>query len=115
MGRVLCECVDSRRSIVRTDSPGRDRDPIRDKGQLFVLSGPSGVGKDAVLSLMRENGLPLPFTDTATTRPQRLNEVDGVDYFFYSDSDRPRSTLSSPHLSAYFSVEMHLMLLTHFF
>jgi len=83
----LSEFVDSRRSIVRTDSPGRDRDPIRDKGQLFVLSGPSGVGKDAVLSLMRENGLPLHFTVTATTRPQRLNEVDGVDYFFYSDSE----------------------------
>ena len=53
---------------------------------LIVLSGPSGVGKDAVLSRMKEHGLPLHFVVTATTRPQRNNETDGKDYIFLSQS-----------------------------
>ena len=51
---------------------------------LVVLTGPSGVGKDAVLSRMRELGKPYHFTVTATTRPQRRTERDGVDYIFVS-------------------------------
>ena len=51
---------------------------------LIVLSGPSGVGKDAVLSRMKEHGSSLHFVITATTRPQRNNEIDGKDYFFIS-------------------------------
>ena len=38
---------------------------------LVVISGPSGVGKDTVLARMKERGLPLHFTVTATTRPPR--------------------------------------------
>jgi len=49
---------------------------------LIVISGPSGVGKDTVLQRMKERGLPFHFVVTATTRPQRPGEVDGVDYFF---------------------------------
>ncbi|MCH7744803.1 MAG: guanylate kinase [Chloroflexi bacterium] len=51
---------------------------------VIVLSGPSGVGKDAVLSRMRELGSPFHFTITATTRPQRASERDRVDYIFVS-------------------------------
>lgn len=49
---------------------------------LVVLSGPSGVGKDAVLTRMREGPVPYHFTVTATTRAQRPGERDGVDYIF---------------------------------
>ncbi|MEE8567778.1 MAG: guanylate kinase [Anaerolineales bacterium] len=49
---------------------------------LIVLSGPSGVGKDSVLQNMKARNLPFHFVVTATTRPKRPNEVDGVDYFF---------------------------------
>lgn len=49
---------------------------------LVVLSGPSGVGKDAVLARMREGTVPYHFTVTATTRAQRPGERDGVDYIF---------------------------------
>ena len=49
---------------------------------LVVLSGPSGVGKDAVLARMKELGRPYHFTVTATTRPRRSSEQDGVDYVF---------------------------------
>ena len=52
---------------------------------LIVLSGPSGVGKDAVLSRMKEQGRGYHFTVTATTRRRRPAERDGVDYIFHSD------------------------------
>ena len=51
---------------------------------LVVLSGPSGVGKDTTLSLMKRRQLPFHFVVTATTRPRRPNEVEGVDYHFVS-------------------------------
>lgn len=54
---------------------------------LIVISGPSGVGKDSVLQSMKARGLPFHFVVTATTRPQRQGEIDGVDYLFVS-SDR---------------------------
>ena len=51
---------------------------------LVVLSGPSGVGKDTTLTLMKRRKLPFHFVVTATTRPRRPNEVEGVDYHFVS-------------------------------
>ena len=42
------------------------------------------MGKDAVLARMREMGLRLHYTITATTRPRREGERDGVDYYFVS-------------------------------
>ena len=50
----------------------------------IVLSGPSGVGKDAVLSRMRELNYPLKYITTVTTRPQRASERDNIDYHFIS-------------------------------
>lgn len=49
---------------------------------LVVISGPSGVGKDATLATMKERNYPFHFVVTATTRPIRPTEVDGVDYHF---------------------------------
>ncbi len=51
---------------------------------MIVISGPSGVGKDATIKQMIELGYPFHFVVTATTRPKRAGEVDGVDYFFVS-------------------------------
>lgn len=54
---------------------------------LIVLSGPSGVGKDAVLNKMREQNHPRRhYTVTATTRQPRAGEKEGVDYYFLSES-----------------------------
>lgn len=50
--------------------------------QLVILSGPSGVGKDSALMRMRELGFPFHFVVTATDRPQRPGEINGVDYHF---------------------------------
>ncbi len=52
--------------------------------QLVVLSGPSGAGKDSLLQRMKQLGFPFHFVVTATTRPPRPGEVDGVDYHFVS-------------------------------
>ena len=63
------------------DNRSSEPTPTR-RGRLFVLSGPSGVGKDAVLAKMKKLGRPYHFTITATTRRKRAGERDGVDYIF---------------------------------
>ncbi|MEM7034373.1 MAG: guanylate kinase, partial [Chloroflexota bacterium] len=57
------------------------------KPVLVVISGPSGVGKDMTLKRMQEMGYPFYFVVTATTRPIRVGEQEGVDYFFVSKSE----------------------------
>jgi len=57
---------------------------------LVVISGPSGVGKDAVRKRMQERGCPFHFVVTATDRPQRPGEVHGKDYFFISAAEFDR-------------------------
>lgn len=57
---------------------------------LIVISGPSGVGKDAVLSEMKTRGLPFSYVTTVTTRPKRPGEQDGIDYLFVSESEFQR-------------------------
>lgn len=51
---------------------------------LIVLSGPSGVGKDAALIKMKMQGCPFHYVVTVTTRPPRAGEKEGVDYHFLS-------------------------------
>ena len=58
--------------------------------KLFVISGPSGVGKDAVIAELKTRGIDCHFTVTATTRPIRPGERDGVDYIFAERSDFER-------------------------
>ena len=48
----------------------------------MVLSGPSGVGKDAALAELKKLDRPWHFVVTATTRPPRQEERYGVDYIF---------------------------------
>lgn len=54
---------------------------------LIVISGPSGAGKDTVLRELKKRELPLHFVVTATNRPPRDDEVNGVDYFFISTDE----------------------------
>lgn len=51
-------------------------------GILFVLSGPSGVGKDTICNALRQARSELRYSISATTRPKRSGELDGCDYFF---------------------------------
>ena len=52
------------------------------QGKLFVFSGASGVGKSTVLSRVMEQRKDLRFSVSATTRPPRPGEQDGVNYYF---------------------------------
>jgi len=54
---------------------------------LIVISGPAGVGKDALLQRMQERGCPFHFVVTATDRPPRPGEVHGTDYFFLTTEE----------------------------
>ncbi|MFV1971881.1 MAG: guanylate kinase [Acidimicrobiia bacterium] len=55
--------------------------PSSDSGRLIVISGPSGVGKTSIVESMLET-TPSVFSVSATTRPPRPGEADGVDYHF---------------------------------
>jgi guanylate kinase len=57
------------------------------KPRVFVLSGPSGVGKDSLIERLREYEPSTHFTVTATTRPQRSSEIDGTHYHFFTMED----------------------------
>ncbi|WP_272030442.1 guanylate kinase [Oceanobacillus kimchii] len=55
---------------------------IKEKGILFILSGPSGVGKGTVRKKLFEEETDLQYSISMTTRDRRSGEVDGVDYFY---------------------------------
>jgi guanylate kinase len=52
------------------------------KGNLIILSGPAGAGKDAVLAEVKKKCTGIKQSISMTTRAMRPGEVDGVDYFF---------------------------------
>ena len=56
-------------------------------GQLFVISGASGVGKGTVLAGVMEKRKDLKFSVSATTRPPRPGEVYGVHYYFITEEE----------------------------
>jgi guanylate kinase len=52
------------------------------KGKLVILSAPSGSGKSTLIRYLLDKGLPLEFSISATSRPARGNEQNGVEYYF---------------------------------
>lgn len=52
------------------------------KGKTFIISGPSGVGKGTVLRSLLEKRKDVFMSVSATTRPPRPGETDGVQYYF---------------------------------
>jgi guanylate kinase len=58
--------------------------------RVFVITGPSGVGKGTLIRTLRDRMPELELAVSATTRPPRPGEQDGVDYHFLSDEDFER-------------------------
>ncbi|HOI56818.1 MAG TPA: guanylate kinase, partial [Phycisphaerae bacterium] len=57
---------------------------------IVVVSGPSGVGKSTLTRLLLEHVPDLAFSVSATTRPPRPGETDGVEYYFLSRDEFQR-------------------------
>jgi guanylate kinase len=68
-----------------TEAPSAPR-PTR----LVVLAGPTAVGKGTVAAAVREEHPEVWISVSATTRPPRPGEVDGVHYWFVSDEEFDR-------------------------
>lgn len=73
------------------------------KGQLIVISGPSGAGKGSVLKkvVAKKDGLDISIS--CTTRKPRFNEVDGVNYYFLT-KDEFRNKIKHNELLEYAEV-----------
>ncbi len=63
------------------------RGVVMSKGILFVLSGPSGVGKGTVLDRVFDKYQDVEYSVSMTTREPRPGEVDGEDYYFVSTTE----------------------------
>lgn len=83
-----------------------DRQCLQSKPLLIVISGPSGVGKDALLAHMRQLNRPFHYVITYTTRPKRAEEKDGVDYI-YCDVERYHNMVRQQELLEYAQVYGH--------
>jgi len=57
---------------------------------VFVVTGPSGAGKGTLISMILPRFPQLRETVSATTRPRRAAEEDGVDYWFLSEEEFER-------------------------
>jgi guanylate kinase len=68
-----------------------EKEPLKE-GLLIIISGPSGVGKGTIRrQVMGDGSLNLAYSVSMTTRERRINEIDGVDYFFVSKEEFQRN------------------------
>ncbi|NLE02932.1 MAG: guanylate kinase [Fibrobacter sp.] len=59
----------------------------RKRGKIFVFSAPSGAGKTTILNYLKMSIDGIVYSISATTRKPRPGEVDGVHYFFLSETE----------------------------
>jgi guanylate kinase len=69
--------------------PSTDQ-PRQRRGLLIVLSSPSGAGKSTISRLLLDADREVTMSVSATTRPMRPGEVDGIDYHFVGESEFDR-------------------------
>jgi len=53
--------------------------------RIFLISGPSGVGKDSIIEEIRKIFTDFHFVITAVTRAKRNDEIDGMNHFFITE------------------------------
>jgi guanylate kinase len=68
--------------VIDTDTGVEPGSVHQGEPRLTVVSGPSGVGKSSVINELRVRSPEIYFSVSATTRPPRAGEVDGVHYHF---------------------------------
>jgi len=68
------------------DLDDADQSSRRRRGLLIVLSSPSGAGKSTISRMLLDADSEVTISVSATTRPKRPGEVDGVDYHFVDDA-----------------------------
>jgi guanylate kinase len=61
--------------------------PDKLTGRLIVITGPSGVGKGTLVSLLLQRHPQLRLSISATTRKPRPGEIDGIAYYFLNQKD----------------------------
>lgn len=59
----------------------------RNTSNIYVISGPSAVGKDTIIENLQKEENNFHFVVTATTRSPRKNEKEGINHFFYSKDE----------------------------
>jgi guanylate kinase len=69
---------------------GRRKRAGNGRGRIFVVSAPSGCGKTSLCRRLLAGGLGLVQSISATTRPPRKDELEGVDYHFVSREEFTR-------------------------
>jgi guanylate kinase len=67
-----------------------DHPTRRRRGLLVVLSSPSGAGKSTISRMLLEADANITMSVSATTRPKRPGEVEGVDYHFVDNAEFER-------------------------
>ncbi len=67
------------------DHPSLNRSNLDRRGLLFILSSPSGAGKTTISRMLLTADDAINLSVSATTRPRREGEIEGVDYYFVSD------------------------------
>ena len=60
---------------------------MKNKGNLFVISGPSGVGKGTVCRRILEDNKNVSVSVSATTRKPRTEDTEGVTYYFKTEAE----------------------------
>jgi guanylate kinase len=72
------------------DAPTPDQPSRTRRGLLIVLSSPSGAGKSTISRMLLDADSDVTMSISATTRPKRPGETDGVDYHFVDDAQFDR-------------------------
>jgi guanylate kinase len=79
--------LETEKTMPQTGSASHDFRPPQQQGLLFVLSAPSGAGKDTVIKALKEQGMDFHVVASVTTRAPRPGESQGNPYFFVSQQE----------------------------